>query len=425
MTSAINTNGINVNYPVPGINNSSQGFRDNFSVIKTDLNTAATEITDLQNNVVLKSALNGITLNNDMANTLISNALTRGFRASTYNLGNAISGIVTVNASLGDVQYGTIAGDTIIQLTGWAPSGTQSNVELQFAVSNSNATITFPSAVANSNTLSTIENFVSGTSNITIPYGVTQLDFRLSSIDCGNTVVIEPYTRARQTAQIQQRTPAPTGFQGDVAGDVALGDTYNQLTISSSNSSDYFTTGNTSQLYTDLPIVFTGVTMEANITIGTTYYVRNVVSSTTFTVSSTIGGANVNLAGNSSPTSSMYGNPVSYTYVCTGAYDASPVLPAKSVSNTTASTNVITMSNTNDLVLNAPIVFAGTTFGGIVAGVVYYIKSIPGGTTITVSRSRTNGVADTVVELSTASGTCSATSYNGSNIWKRIALTAW
>ena len=45
MTSAINTNGINVNYPVPGINNSSQGFRDNFTAIRTDLNTAATEIT--------------------------------------------------------------------------------------------------------------------------------------------------------------------------------------------------------------------------------------------------------------------------------------------------------------------------------------------------------------------------------------------
>ncbi len=88
MTSAINTNGINVNYPVPGINNSSQGFRDNFTAIRTDLNTAATEITDLQNNVVLKQALTGTTLNNDMANTLISNAATRGFRASTFNLGN-------------------------------------------------------------------------------------------------------------------------------------------------------------------------------------------------------------------------------------------------------------------------------------------------------------------------------------------------
>ena len=52
MTSQINTNGINVNYPVPGENNTSQGFRDNFAQIRNNLNTGAAEITDLQNNVV-------------------------------------------------------------------------------------------------------------------------------------------------------------------------------------------------------------------------------------------------------------------------------------------------------------------------------------------------------------------------------------
>jgi hypothetical protein len=163
--------------------------------------------------------------------------------------------------------------------------------------------------------------------------------------------------------------------------------------------------------------------MESNITIGTTYYVRNVVSSTTFTVSSTLGGANVNLAGNASPTSSMYGNPISYTYVCTDTYDATSY--TKTVTNTTSGTNLITLNNTTSLTLNAPIVFSGTTFGGITAGVVYYIKSIPSGTAISVSRSRTNGVADSTVVLTTATGSCSATGYVGSDIWKRVALTAW
>jgi hypothetical protein len=160
MTSAINTNGINVNYPVPGINNSSQGFRDNFTAIRTDLNTAATEITDLQNNVVVKQALSGTTLNNDMANTLISNAATRGFRHSTFNLGNAISGTLVINASLGDVQTGTINGNTTIQFTGWAPSGTQSNVEVQLNVGNTLAVISLPSQVTIDGTtgIETIEN---------------------------------------------------------------------------------------------------------------------------------------------------------------------------------------------------------------------------------------------------------------------------
>lgn len=134
--SQINTSGINVNYPVPGVNNNSQGFRDNFAAIKNNLNVSATEITDLQNKALLKSALDNTVLDNNMANTLISNASTRGFRATTYNLGNALSGTVLVNASLGDVQYGTISSNTTFQFSGWAPTGTQSNVQLQLSIGN-------------------------------------------------------------------------------------------------------------------------------------------------------------------------------------------------------------------------------------------------------------------------------------------------
>jgi hypothetical protein len=51
--------------------------------------------------------------------TRISNASTRSFRATTYNLGNALSGTVLVNASLGDVQTGTIAANTTINFGSW------------------------------------------------------------------------------------------------------------------------------------------------------------------------------------------------------------------------------------------------------------------------------------------------------------------
>ena len=103
--SQINTNGINTNYPVPGQNNSSQGFRDNFAQIKNGLNTASSEITDLQNKAVLKAALTDSVLNNDMANTLISNASTSGWRATTYNLGNALAGSVLIDVNKADVHY--------------------------------------------------------------------------------------------------------------------------------------------------------------------------------------------------------------------------------------------------------------------------------------------------------------------------------
>lgn len=425
--SAINTNGINVNYPTPGVNNSSQGFRDNFASIKTNLDAAGSEISDLQNKVVVKSALNNTTVNNDMANTLISNAAIRNFRSTTYNLGNALSGTVLIDTSLGDVQYGTVAGNVTLQFGNWAPAGTQSNVELRLNFSNVEASISFPSEVVSSNNnfgTTTLENYanVAGVATVTVPFDVEQLNYRLSTVDCGTTVGIEPSNRPRQSTQLQKRTPTPTGFQGDVAGTIALGETYSQISISSTNAADYLTTGDTTELYTDLPIVFTGVSMEATITIGTTYYVRNVVSSTTFTVSSTLGGANVNLAGNGSPTSSMYGNPVSYTYICNDTYDATSY--TKTVSATTTSTNLITLTNATSLTLNAPIIFSGTTFGGLIADTIYYIKSISG-SDITVSRSRTNGVADSTVLLTTASGSCSATAYIGPDIWKRLPLQSW
>jgi hypothetical protein len=339
--STINTNGINVNYPVPGINNNSQGFRDNFAAIRINLNTAGTEITDLQNKVIVKSALANTTINNDMANTLISNALTRSFRATTLNLGGAISGVLSVNVSLGDVQYGTIAANTTIQFTGWAPTGTQSNVQLQLAVSNSQAVISFPAEVTYG--VTTLENYanIANISTVTVPYGVTQLDYRLSSVDCGTSITIEPYNNNRIASQVQQRSPAPTGFQGDVAGDVAI---------------------------------------DAN-----------------------------------------------YVYVCTGTFNSgSANTQTKSATTTTASTDEVVLNNVTSLVANAPIIFTGTTFGNIVSNTVYYIKTIVGGnSSVTLSDVRTSGTAGSTFALSDSSGTCVATSYNGTAIWKRIALTTW
>ena len=420
--STINTNPINVNYPVPGVNNNSQGFRDNFASIVTNLNIAASELTDLQNKVVVKQALIGTTVNNDMANTLISNASTRSFRATTYNLGNALAGTVLVDASLADVQYGTVAANTTINFGSWPPTGTQSNIQVRLSVSNALAVITFSGNVVSSNNTgaTTLENFVAanGLVTVTAPAGVSEMDYIISTTDCGNTLYIEPINRPRQSTQIQTRLISPKGFQGDVNGDVAVGPSFNQLTITSTNASDYFTVSDTTQLYTDLPIVFTGTSFEANITAGTTYYVRNVSANTYFTVSSTIGGANVNLAGGSG---TMYANPVGYVYIATDTYNSTAY--QKNILSTTVTTNAITLNNTTSLVVNAPIIF-DANIGGLYSNTVYYIKSISS-PNITVSQSRTNGVADTVVTLSSNSTATTANIYVGNDIWKRIPLTSW
>ena len=433
MTSQINTNGINVNYPVPGQNNSSQGFRDNFAQIRGQFNTAANEITDLQSKVVLKAALDNTTLNNDMANVLISNAATSGFRATTYNLGNALAGTVVVDVNRADVQYGALTGNIVLQFGNWAPTNTQSNVVLRLTYANSSpAYVSLPSNCINANNnfgVTLLENYanVNGVATLSAPANTNIIELHFSTLDCGNTVTVTPVNRPFQSTEIQTRNVPPTGLPGDVNGAVAVGPAVNQLNIVSTNAADYLTTGNTSQLYTDLPIVFTGTSMEANITVGTTYYVRNVVSSTTFTVSTTVGGGNVNLAGNSSPTSAMYANPASYLYICTDDYNSNAY--SKSLVNTYATGNIIELSGTANITVNAPIIFTGnvdTANTNIVANTVYYVKTISS-PNVTISQSRVNGIAGTEFVPGTKSNlTGVATIYTeGNDIWKRIQLTSW
>jgi hypothetical protein len=79
MASTINPNNIDGAYPVAGQDNDSQGFRDNFTNTKTNFSYAAAEITDLQNKAVLKSALTGTTLNNDMGGSYVRSLGEEGY----------------------------------------------------------------------------------------------------------------------------------------------------------------------------------------------------------------------------------------------------------------------------------------------------------------------------------------------------------
>jgi hypothetical protein len=234
--SALNTNAIDVSYPTPGVNNSTQGFRDNFTSIKTNLDQAKVELNDLQTKVVLKSALAGTTLNNDMGNALISNASVRSFRATTHNIGNSLPSTVTIDVSKGDVQYGTIVEDTTLSFGGWAPSGTQSNVQLNLTIANTDATVFFPDSHFNNSGILTLgmtttcrllENYGSNgspninttyTNQIQPPAAVGELQYKLSTVNCGSTLDIYPLNRNQVASRIELRTPIGKGAAGDTAG---------------------------------------------------------------------------------------------------------------------------------------------------------------------------------------------------------------
>ena len=70
--------------------------------------------------------------------------------------------------------------------------------------------------------------------------------------------------------------------------------------------------------------------------------------------------------------------------------------------NTTTSTNVITVASTATLYAGMPIYFTGTTFGGVSANTLYYVRTA--GLTATQFTISTTGPSGTAVTLSTASG---------------------
>ena len=186
MTSQINPSNINGAYPVAGQDNNSQGFRDNFTNTGTNFQYAAQEITDLQNKVVLKQALTGSILNNDMLYNLLSNAQITGFSATRVALGN-LSGPVTIDYSAG--HYYTVGTSAPITLafTNFPAAGQLGVVAVQITVNNVGHTVTFPTAVS-------VNNYgiqgLNPSTNIMSFAAVGVYTFTFSTSNNGSTVTI-------------------------------------------------------------------------------------------------------------------------------------------------------------------------------------------------------------------------------------------
>lgn len=252
--SNINTSSINITYPTPGVNNSTQGFRDNFSNIKLALDTTKTELSDLQSKAVVKSALTGTSINNDMNNTMISNCLTRSFRASMYDLGSDLTGLIVIDTTKGDVQVGTIKGDVQFDFSKWAPSGTEAQVKLKLKIDSTamDANIIFPNSKIDGHTglvkegpttsIRILENYASNnyphlpedekdflyTNGVSIPYGATELNYTITTTDCGTTIDVMPTNRSTTASTIEVRSGITNAFgvQGDTTGHICTDGSY-------------------------------------------------------------------------------------------------------------------------------------------------------------------------------------------------------
>ena len=196
MSSQINPNNVDGNYPVAGVPNNTQGFRDNFTNIKTNFQYAESEIDDLQSKVVLKAALTGTTLDNNMNDSLLS-AVKLQDVSYTYLPITATSGSIAIDYSAAPFQQISTTGSVSISFTNWPASGSAGTVRVGFNITNVAYTVTLPAAVSQGiSTLGGISPGTPGVSN-TITFGaVGNYAFEFVTIDGGTTVWVFDNSRA-------------------------------------------------------------------------------------------------------------------------------------------------------------------------------------------------------------------------------------
>lgn len=186
MTSAINPQNIDGAYPVAGQDNDSQGFRDNFTNIKNNFTYAAEEISDLQAKVVLKAALVGTVLNNDMGGSILNNAQLQNMSETRVALGS-VAGSQTINYNAGPYYTLTTTGPVSLQFTNFPAAGTVGRCRVRITVANTAHTLTLPAAVSVGT--SNIQGINLATNVITFNQtGIFEFEFETS--DGGTTVTI-------------------------------------------------------------------------------------------------------------------------------------------------------------------------------------------------------------------------------------------
>jgi hypothetical protein len=189
MTSQINPNNIDGNYPVAGVPNNTQGFRDNFTNTSTNFQYAADEITALQTNAVFKSALTGTTLDNNMNDNPIY-AVKLQDVSYTYVPITTTSGSVNVDYSAGQYQYVSTTGSISLNFSNFPTSGSAGILQLAINVTNTAYTVTLPAAV----TLGIVG--IQGISSNVITFdAIGTYQFQFTTTDGGTTVTVYDLNR--------------------------------------------------------------------------------------------------------------------------------------------------------------------------------------------------------------------------------------
>jgi len=140
MASNIVPGNVDGTYPKAGQDNSSQGFRDNFSSIFTNFTEAKAEIEALQTD---KASLNA---SSDFADNQVTRAKFKDTSETVYPHGTA-GGSIALNHENGHYQTITTNASITLSFTNWPPTATLGRIILDILYGSVAHTITIPSAV--------------------------------------------------------------------------------------------------------------------------------------------------------------------------------------------------------------------------------------------------------------------------------------
>lgn len=229
MTSQINPNNIDGNYPVPGVPNNSQGMRDNFTNIKTNFQYAADEINQIQNNAVFKAAVTGTTLDNNMNDNLLYAVKLQDVSWTSVQQA-ATTGSITLDYSAAQFQViGNTTGSVSLGFSNWPSSGSQGVLTLSISISNVAHTLTLPATVSVG--IAYIQGVSPGTPGVsnTITFAQTgTYIYEFTTSDGGATITIEEKIRPsniyENIVNISNTTPSTSTVTGalTVAGGMGV-----------------------------------------------------------------------------------------------------------------------------------------------------------------------------------------------------------
>lgn len=289
MTSQINPNNIDGTYPVAGVSNNTQGMRDNFTNTRTNFQYARDEINELQQKAVLKSAVTGTTLDNNMNDNLIYAVRLQDVSYTLINVA-ATSGTVTLDYAAGQYQQINTTGSVSLAFVNWPVSGTIGSIQIVINITNPAFTVTLPAAVSQG--LTGLEGISPGTPGVSNTITFNQIGnfvFEFVTPDAGTTVYIFDRSRPRvlytAAVAIEDETPSTSTATGALTVDGGVG-------VSGNLYVGGDIVGN---------IVVTGISLTGNVTGG------NLITPGVVTAAGTVTAGNVITAGGVTATGNVVG----------------------------------------------------------------------------------------------------------------------